>query len=49
VGFALRFGFVIWKHTYVRAPGAILPFVVYLVYVLWGEITGRLAPRRVAQ
>ena len=26
VGFALRFGFVLWQHTYVRAPGSILPF-----------------------
>lgn len=26
VGFALRFGFVLLKHTYVRAPGSILPF-----------------------
>ena len=25
-GFALRFGFVLWKHTYVSAPGNILPF-----------------------
>jgi 4-amino-4-deoxy-L-arabinose transferase-like glycosyltransferase len=25
-GFALRFGFVLWKKTYLRAPGSILPF-----------------------
>jgi 4-amino-4-deoxy-L-arabinose transferase-like glycosyltransferase len=25
-GFILRFGFVLWKKTYVRAPGSILPF-----------------------
>src|SRR6266481_3326402 len=25
-GFLLRFGFVLWKKTYVRAPGSILPF-----------------------
>src|SRR5260370_26875337 len=25
-GFVLRFGFVLWKKTYVRAPGSILPF-----------------------
>jgi len=26
VGFALRFGFVLWKHMYISAPGSILPF-----------------------
>ena len=26
VGFVLRFGFVLWKKTYVHAPGSILPF-----------------------
>ena len=26
VGFVLRFGFVLWKKTYIRAPGSILPF-----------------------
>ena len=25
-GFILRFGFVLWKQTYIRAPGSILPF-----------------------
>jgi 4-amino-4-deoxy-L-arabinose transferase-like glycosyltransferase len=25
-GFVLRFGFVLWKKTYIRAPGSILPF-----------------------
>src|SRR5260370_15538860 len=25
-GFILRFGFVLWKKTYIRAPGSILPF-----------------------
>src|SRR5438105_14660845 len=25
-GLILRFGFVLWKKTYVRAPGSILPF-----------------------
>jgi 4-amino-4-deoxy-L-arabinose transferase-like glycosyltransferase len=25
-GFVLRFGFVLWKKTYLRAPGSILPF-----------------------
>jgi 4-amino-4-deoxy-L-arabinose transferase-like glycosyltransferase len=25
-GFILRFGFVLWKKTYLRAPGSILPF-----------------------
>jgi 4-amino-4-deoxy-L-arabinose transferase-like glycosyltransferase len=25
-GFILRFGFVLWKKTYVRSPGSILPF-----------------------
>src|SRR5213082_3210079 len=25
-GLTLRFGFVLWKKTYVRAPGSILPF-----------------------
>src|SRR5437762_13201734 len=25
-GFILRFGFVLWKKTYMRAPGSILPF-----------------------
>ena len=25
-GFAFRFGFVLWKHTYLSAPGNILPF-----------------------
>jgi hypothetical protein len=25
-GFILRFGFLLWKKTYVRAPGSILPF-----------------------
>jgi 4-amino-4-deoxy-L-arabinose transferase-like glycosyltransferase len=25
-GFLLRFGFVLWKKTYIRAPGSILPF-----------------------
>jgi hypothetical protein len=33
VGFALRFGFVLWKHTYVRAPGAILPFGVEICQI----------------
>src|ERR1700759_4186422 len=26
VAFTLRFGFVLWKHTYVSNPGSILPF-----------------------
>ncbi len=26
VGFVLRFGFVLWKKTYIHAPGSILPF-----------------------
>jgi len=25
-GFILRFGFVLWKKAYIRAPGSILPF-----------------------
>jgi 4-amino-4-deoxy-L-arabinose transferase-like glycosyltransferase len=40
VGFALRFGFVLWKHTYVRAPGAILPFGVEICQIAKSIVEG---------
>jgi len=40
VGFALRFGFVLLKHTYVRAPGAILPFGVEICQIAKSIVEG---------
>jgi 4-amino-4-deoxy-L-arabinose transferase-like glycosyltransferase len=41
VGFALRFGFVLWKHTYVRAPGSILPFGAEICQIAKSIVEGK--------
>lgn len=39
-GFVLRFGFVLWKKTYVRAPGSILPFGAEICRIAENIVTG---------
>jgi hypothetical protein len=41
VGFALRFGFVLWKHTYLRAPGSILPFGAEICQIAKSIVEGK--------
>jgi 4-amino-4-deoxy-L-arabinose transferase-like glycosyltransferase len=39
-GFVLRFGFVLWKKTYIRAPGSILPFGAEICRIAENIVTG---------
>jgi len=41
VGFALRFGFVLWRHTYLRAPGSYLPFGAEICQIAKSIVEGR--------
>ena len=41
VGFALRFGFLLWKHTYLRAPGSILPFGAEICQIAKSIVEGK--------
>src|SRR5438132_14160963 len=40
-GLILRFGFVLWKKTYVRAPGSILPFGAEICSIAEHIVRGR--------
>src|SRR5208337_2594391 len=40
-GFALRFGFVLWRHTYLRAPGSYLPFGAEICSIAKSIVEGR--------
>ena len=40
-GFTLRFGFVLWRHTYLRAPGSYLPFGAEICSIAKSIVEGR--------